>query len=171
MIRPQHILATTASALFCYLISPSPAIAQQSILQAFGELTALDERVDPEDEADLRVYDIHTFTGTYDQTVRITAQSITFDTYLVLISEDVKLIDKNDDRESGLLTTNSQITTTLPLNGLYTVLVTGYGNDDRGQYTLTVTDITEEQRRVSESVRPSFFSSPSNGCEVVRCPD
>ncbi len=81
-------------------------------------------------------YDEYSFQGRAGQRVTITLESNEFDTYLALGDDNGNLIDSNDDYQSG--GTNSQIVTTLPQDGNYTIIVNGYSPADQGRYALTV---------------------------------
>lgn len=85
---------------------------------------------------DGRYFQEFSFQGRGNQTVRISLESNDFDTYLILIDETQALVDKNDDAHAN--TTNSELVSTLPLDGRYTVVVTSFDHTGRGQFLLTV---------------------------------
>ena len=101
------------------------------ILQEAGQL-ALGDQVAPDDT----LFDLYTFNGQAGQLVTISLESQEFDTYLVLVDDAGQVLADNDDVDST--TTNSQITTTLPRNGVYRIIVNGYSKADQGRYSLTV---------------------------------
>jgi hypothetical protein len=80
------------------------------------------------------VYDMHFFVGRAGQVVRLNLESDEFDTYLVLIGPDGRLVAENDDISPTNL--NSAIETTLPSNGNYLVVVTSFAPGERGAYRL-----------------------------------
>ncbi|MBD1940521.1 trypsin-like peptidase domain-containing protein [Microcoleus sp. FACHB-68] len=77
-----------------------------------------------------------TFTGRGGQSVTISLESPEFDTYLVLLSPEGKVLAQNDN--AGADTTNSAITATLPRSGVYRVVVNARDRQGRGRYTLTI---------------------------------
>ena len=160
------LLATTSS-----LFSPNAAFAQLAILREYGELTSADEKVRFEDDTDsiVRISDMYTFSGEEGQVVRITVQSIAFDTHVLLTTEALTAIAHNDDMPSdNVFATSSQIVTTLPSDGEYTVVVTGQEDVPTGSYVLTVTGIDGNS---ATSKPPSRWQSRSSDCVVVRCID
>jgi serine protease Do len=86
--------------------------------------------------SDGSLYRMTSFTGRAGQTVTITLESPDFDTYLVLISPDGKVLKENNDASNN--TTDSAITATLPSTGVYRVIVNASDKDGRGRYTLTI---------------------------------
>jgi serine protease Do len=86
--------------------------------------------------SDGSLYRMTSFTGRAGQTVTITLESPDFDTYLVLISPDGKVLKENNNASNN--TTNSAITATLPSTGVYRVIVNASDKDGRGRYTLTI---------------------------------
>jgi len=79
----------------------------------------------------------YTFRGQRNQTVNIRLSSPDFDTYLVLLDPQRNLVSENDDAMGGA-TTDSEITTTLPSDGTYTVIVNAFDSSGQGRFTLTV---------------------------------
>ena len=79
----------------------------------------------------------YTFRGQQDQTVTIQLQSPDFDTYLGLLDNQRSLVGENDDALDGG-TTDSEITVTLPQDGMYTVIVNAFDSTGQGEFTLTV---------------------------------
>jgi hypothetical protein len=88
--------------------------------------------------------DCYTFSGTTGRSVSVRVQSPAFDTVLVLIGPDGRIVDDNDDcfgdspnsclpydtLEGGRLT--------LPDSGSHTVEVSSYFAEEGGDYTLTI---------------------------------
>ncbi len=88
--------------------------------------------------------DCYTFSGSTGQSVSLRVQSPAFDTVLVLIGPDGRIVDDNDDcfgdrpnsclpydiLEGGRLS--------LPSSGSYTVEVSSYFAEEGGDYTLTI---------------------------------
>ena len=180
MIRRLSLLLALAG----ILVGPQSAIAQTAILREYGELTDTDyflpqdespdpygfEDVVPEryegDMAEAQVFDAYTFIGKHGQQVRITAQSISFDTIIVIGTGDgMKMLERNDDVEGNGFNTNSQIVTTLPLDGEYLIIISSYAPKERGSYVLSVTDIGEVNSPADATLRRG------GECAIVRCPD
>lgn len=86
--------------------------------------------------SDGSLYRMSTFTGRAGQTITITLESPDFDTYLVLVSPDGKVLKENNNATNN--TTDSAITATLPRSGVYRVIVNSSDRDGRGRYTLTI---------------------------------
>jgi S1-C subfamily serine protease len=107
-------------------------IGRQWILRQDGELKFGDSVV----PSDGSLYDDYRFEGRAGQTVTITLESEEFDTYLVLIGTDGRVLEENDDRNSQ--TTNSMIRITLPFTGRYRILANAVDNQGQGRYLLTV---------------------------------
>jgi tetratricopeptide (TPR) repeat protein len=80
-------------------------------------------------------YDEYTFYGKAGDTVSITLESLEFDTWLILISPAGEILDRDGDIEVG--NTNSWLTTTLPIDGVYTI-VANSEKRSQGQYILTM---------------------------------
>ena len=107
-------------------------IVSQWILREEGELKFGDDVV----PSDGSFYDDYQLEGRAGQSVIITLESDEFDTYLVLIGPDGRVIDENDDLNSE--TTNSSLRVTLPFSGKYKILANAVDNQGRGRYILTV---------------------------------
>lgn len=72
--------------------------------------------------------------------------------------------------EQDGFTTNAQLTTTLPLDGEYRVVVMSFGYEARGSYVLTVTDVSElegDHRTVTNVV--DTWAQSGGECAIVRC--
>jgi S1-C subfamily serine protease len=114
--------------------SSSPSSSTPStgtyILQEQGRLGPGDRTL-----SDDSYFQEFSFRGQAGQQVRIRLSSPDFDTYLLLIDDNQQLIDENDDSAD---TTDSELTVTLPRNGLYTVIVNAYDSTGQGQFFLTV---------------------------------
>jgi S1-C subfamily serine protease len=78
----------------------------------------------------------YTFRGRAGQVVSIRLESREFDTYLMLLDEAGNRLAVNDDINAN--TTNSAIRTTLPRDGIYTIIVNAYDSTGAGRYLLTV---------------------------------
>ncbi|MEO1298595.1 MAG: trypsin-like peptidase domain-containing protein, partial [Cyanobacteria bacterium J06636_16] len=109
----------------------APGPTGDFILQQTGQLAPGDE-IAP----DNTLFDLYTFEGQAGQLVTISVESQEFDTYLVLVDSSGQVLADNDDIDAN--TTNSQITTTLPISGVYRIIVNGYSTADQGSYSLTV---------------------------------
>lgn len=81
-------------------------------------------------------YDTYFFEGRNGQSVTIDMASNEFDTYLILRGPDNTTIASSDDISAS--NTNSQITTVLPSDGMYTVWANGYDSNAQGQYSISV---------------------------------
>jgi len=114
-----------------YFLSAN-TVGRQWILRQEGELKSGD-RVVPSDGS---LFDDYRFEGQAGQTVTITLESEEFDTYLVLIGPDGRVLEENDDRSSQ--TTDSAIEITLPRRGNYRILANAIDSRSRGRYLLTV---------------------------------
>lgn len=109
---------------------PESTSPEGSIWRRTGRLAPGDEVA-----SDGSLFDRYTFDGTSGQRVTILAESTAFDTYLAIMDSEGQILTENNDAAGG---SNSQIETTLPETGTYTVIVNGYTPEDRGQYTLTI---------------------------------
>jgi|GEM_PF-2170604 len=102
-----------------------------------GELTADDGVAGEWREASA---DAYTFQGSSGDTVTISMESDPVDTYLFLEGPNGNLVAENDDSGFSL---NSEIATTLPQDGTYTIWATTYStygsiSVDSGPYTLSL---------------------------------
>jgi len=88
--------------------------------------------------------DEYTFDGRAGQSVVLDLRSRDFDPYLILVRPDGEQ-DDNDDYQGDL--TRSLISTTLPADGRYRVLVTSYQPAETGRYDLTMTGIGGDDGR------------------------
>ncbi len=85
-------------------------------------------------------YDEYTFRAAAGSAITINMTSSEVDTYLQLRRSgysDDEYIQENDDSTPG--STDSQIVTTAPGGGTYTVWANTYDAGDTGTYTLTIT--------------------------------
>ncbi|MEC5028468.1 MAG: CAP domain-containing protein [Oscillatoria sp. PMC 1051.18] len=103
-----------------------PLLLENGILQEGDEIL-------PNDNS---LYDVHSFQGSAGRQVTITLESNQFDTYLALIDPTGELIQENDDVAED--NTNSSITLTLPMDGVYRIIVNSYDAQGRGEYRVTV---------------------------------
>jgi S1-C subfamily serine protease len=85
--------------------------------------------------SDNSYYQGFTFQGQAGQRVNIQLSSPDFDTYLVLVDENQELLAENDDIAES---TDSQLTVTLPRDGVYTVIVNAFDSTGQGEFVLTV---------------------------------
>ncbi|MEL6350937.1 MAG: tetratricopeptide repeat protein [Cyanobacteria bacterium J06627_28] len=81
-------------------------------------------------------YNTYFFEGRNGQSITIDMASNEFDTYLILRGPDNTTIASSDDISAS--NTNSQITTILPSDGMYTVWANGYDANAQGQYSISV---------------------------------
>ena len=89
------------------------------------------------------LFDSYTFAGNRDQGVTITLESDNFDTGLLLFDSQGNRIESNDDISFN--NTNSRITTTLPEDETYIVVVLGIDAESRGSYNLLVREATTKE--------------------------
>lgn len=104
---------------------------QAYLLQETGRLAPGDD-IAP----DGTLFDRHFIQGRAGQTVTIDLQSQEFDTYLAIVDESDRVVAENDDISET--NTNSQLVTTLPSSGRYTIIVNGFSVNDQGNYRLLV---------------------------------
>ncbi len=90
--------------------------------------------------SDGSLYREYSFDGEAGQSVRIDLTSSDFDTYLALFSPNGRLVGENDDISNA--DTNSRLTVTLPATGPYRVVVNAFDSTGRGQYLLTVREVS-----------------------------
>jgi S1-C subfamily serine protease len=81
-------------------------------------------------------YQEYALDGRAGQTVTITMESIEFDTYIILLDSNGRVVGQNDDESTS--STNSQLTVTLPRTGTYRIIANAYDRNGRGRYVLTV---------------------------------
>ncbi|NJL50118.1 MAG: trypsin-like serine protease [Leptolyngbyaceae cyanobacterium SM2_5_2] len=105
--------------------------SQGSILRQQGQLGPGDSTL-----GDGSYFQEFTFQGRAGQRVFITLASAEFDTYLLLVDEAQNVVAENDDANRN--TTNSELSLTLPRDGVYTVVVNAYDSTGQGQFLLTV---------------------------------
>ena len=79
--------------------------------------------------------DEYTVQGRAGEQLVLDLRSSDFDTYVILIQPDGEQVE-NDDHEGDR--TRSMVTTTLPADGSYRVLVTSYESGETGAYDLTI---------------------------------
>ncbi|MFB6142300.1 MAG: PPC domain-containing protein [Halorientalis sp.] len=91
---------------------------------------------DPRDPSRGSLAEPVTFQGSEGDTVTISMESDPIDTYLILTNDNGVQVAEDDDGGSGFL--NSEITTTLPESGTYTIWAGSYGRDETGRYTLSL---------------------------------
>ncbi|HEY3172070.1 MAG TPA: PPC domain-containing protein [Thermoanaerobaculia bacterium] len=95
-----------------------------------GDLTSDDCRL-PVDQS---FYDAWTFQATAGQTVQITMQSTTFDTFLFLLDPSGIEVEDNDDYPGG--GTNSRISYSITASGTYTIYANSFAVGETGAYSL-----------------------------------
>jgi serine protease Do len=95
---------------------------------SYGESVAGDLRT--------RTVDVWTFAGEAGDRVTISMESDEFDTYLDVWGPDLTHVADNDDGGEG---SNSLVEgLTLPASGTYSIVARGYGDRERGPYTLSL---------------------------------
>lgn len=86
--------------------------------------------------SDGSLYRESAFQGSAGQSVTINLQSPDFDTYLVVIGPDGKIIAQNND--IGPNDTNSALQVNLPRTGTYRVIINAHDRGGKGRYLLTI---------------------------------
>jgi hypothetical protein len=115
--------------------------------------------------SDGSLYDSHEFDGRAGSTVSIDLSSSDFDTYLILIDPQGNELASNDDRGDG--TTNSALTLTLPMDGVYRIIVNSYHPDGSGSYYLSASG---SYSNAGGSVNPPASSGNTNTMTVGESP-
>ncbi|MEO1353128.1 MAG: CHAT domain-containing protein [Cyanobacteria bacterium J06635_15] len=115
---------------------PGGAVTQEGRLTVTEGVLEDGDRVAPDNS----LYDTHTFEGTAGETVIISLESETFDTYLALVDPNNQVLAQNDDISPE--NRNSEIYFTLSTDGQYTVIVNAYDETGRGPYQLSITATT-----------------------------
>ena len=87
--------------------------------------------------SDGSLYDTYTWEGKQGDSLTVTLKSEEFDTYLAVQDPEGKIIAENDDFSQK--DSNSSLTVTLPVDGVYRLIVNSYDSQGRGKYTITVT--------------------------------
>lgn len=88
-----------------------------------------------------KLRDLWRFSGGIGFSIRAEVTSEEFDTYLQLLSPGGELIDENDDADDGVR--HSRIEAVLEEGGEYMVVVTTFGANEAGSYTVKVSAESE----------------------------
>ncbi|MEM7769594.1 MAG: PPC domain-containing protein [Cyanobacteria bacterium P01_A01_bin.37] len=120
--------------------SSPPLGATNIVFQTTGILENGDQTI----ASDQSLYDEYSFEGRAGQPVIITLESTDFDTYLILVSPDQRLLNENDDISEA--NSNSSLTTILPVTGTYLAIANAFDSSGQGNYTLTVREIVGSTR-------------------------
>ena len=146
-IGGQKLIVKQAGSAGC---GATPLVIGQTVN---GSLSSNDCRVGQTGRADAFV-DLYTFTARAGQRVRVemkaAIQPVTdpppaaaLDTFLYLLGPDGGIVNRNDDI-IPLEDSDSRIPVngfyTLPATGVYTIEATSFGDNDGGDYTLTLSD-------------------------------
>jgi hypothetical protein len=126
------------------LPEPPPLGSTDILFQITGTLEDGDEML----ASDQSFYDEHAFEGRAGQPVIITLESEDFDTYLILVGPDQRLLNENDDVSDA--NSDSSLTTILPTSGTYLAIANSFDSSGRGTYTLTVRAIVSSSRALKE---------------------
>jgi serine protease Do len=86
--------------------------------------------------SDGSLYRESAFQGSAGQSVKITLRSPDFDTYLVVIGPDGKILAQNNDISAN--DTNSSLQMELPRTGTYRIIINSHDKGGRGRYLLTI---------------------------------
>jgi serine protease Do len=81
-------------------------------------------------------YQEYSFEGRQGQSITVSMESEDFDTYVIVIDANDRVIAQNDDASPQ--NTNSVVTVTLPEDGTYRVIANTYDRTGSGRYTLEV---------------------------------
>jgi len=117
----------------------SPLLAEQ------GSVTDQDPLIPIPDST--KRGDRYSLRGQAGQRLELNLTSPEFDTYLILQDAEGNTIAENDDRMPG--DGNSRLNTLLPATGTYQVIVTGFSEESRGLYDLTV-----QEARIAQTIQP-----------------
>ncbi len=82
-------------------------------------------------------FDDYEFEATAGAELTIETTSGSFDTFIYVLDGDCQILDSDDDGSTGTL---SLIDFRVPSTGIYTVVVTSFGQYVRGSYTLSVSE-------------------------------
>lgn len=126
----------SAIAFACALLAAAPLAAQQPRTIAVGQSQEGQlSDADPIARSRKSPYHAWTFEGRRGQRLVIDLRSTDFDAYLVL-RDDAGFVLGNDDDSGG--ENNARIHTILPRDGRYQIIATGFRENSRGRYTLSV---------------------------------
>lgn len=140
---------------------PQDRLAQATqtvLLDRNGELTDSDAIL----ESDNSRFDVYLIQGNADQVITISLNSSAFDTFLMLLDSEGNSIAQNDDISAS--NTNSSITSTLPSNGTYLVVVNGLNSSSRGSYRVAAS--VSSGTPVAPTVT-SFTCNGDSSCTVM----
>ena len=119
----------------CLLAAQAIALPTDTVT---GALAATDPTDGPRGSA--YYFDSYVFTASGGESVTFELTQGSFDTYLYLLDANCTELTRDDDGGSGLL---SSITYTFDEAGTYVIVVTSYGSQYTGTYTLDVAPTTE----------------------------
>jgi tetratricopeptide (TPR) repeat protein len=125
-------------------VSPLKQGGNRELLNATGVLETNDPQLN-----DGSYFDVHTFEGQSGQIVTITLESADFDTFLILLDPNSNPQNTNDDANAD--STNSAISQALPMDGVYSVVVTSYEPGAVGTYRLQVVTTGQQAAPTSGS--------------------
>lgn len=128
-------------------IPPRPPLGNTAILLEVEGVLEAGDQVLPSDNS---LYDEHAFEGRAGQPIIITLESDDFDTYLVLVSPDQRLLSESDDVSDD--NSNSSVTTILPSDGTYRAIANAFDSTGQGDYTLTIREIVGSPRSQGEHI-------------------
>jgi hypothetical protein len=117
-----------------------PTPATPPLPSSPGVLLEVEGVLEPGDQilsADGSLYDELTFEGRAGQPIMVSLESQEFDTYLVVVSPEGRVIAQNDDISPD--NTSSSATVILPSDGTYRAIANAFDAEGHGQYTLTIT--------------------------------
>jgi hypothetical protein len=115
---------------------PEIANSDQSEEVAINSETASLEKGDRVIEDDGSLYDFYPIQGKAGESVTINLESDMFDAFVALVDSNGKTVGENDDISPE--DSNSQLSVTLPEDGVYNVIVNTYDENGTGEYVLKV---------------------------------
>ena len=163
--RGARSLAATLPLALLALLALGPAFAQRPLLSPvyyLSTLPTLEPGVavrgelaaeDGQNFKDGSRVDLYRLVGNAGQALRLEAHSDAIDPYLTLYAADGTLLaSADDDPNSG--STDAVLSATLPADGRYLIVVSGYAAEDLGPYTLLARVGTQARADVEEAVLP-----------------
>ncbi len=145
-----------------YYLSQLPQLRPGDVLQ--GELT-------PEDGQNFKdgsYLDLYAMYGEEGEDVTLLASSLEFDIYLSLFGPDGSFLGGIDDSLYG---TDAELLVTLPENGRYLVVVSGYSQYDLGRYSLSRSEsLPASAAEVTELMIPGTTSSTFDAAATMEMP-
>lgn len=108
------------------------AVSEQEVWLRQGVLEDGDGTI----ASDGSLYDVYQIEMKAGESYVITLESDEFDTFLAVSDTQNQIIEQNDDIDSN--NSNSQLTVTMPEDGVYKIIVNSYQTTGRGRYILKI---------------------------------